>query len=181
MHSTSELALCSGEGRRLRMPCRIYECVLLIALVALREDSVCLGLKQGKSNRGIRRGDRTKAVFTSLLRSCGHRTPLSQPLVTGGLSLQGGCVQERQPQPFPPRCRLYAERPGGSRPENPLPQALFSLTSLLSPSSSFSLFSFLSFLSLLPPLHPPLSPLSTFIPVCEPQICFLLSIEIARD
>lgn len=81
------------------MPCKIYECVLLIALVALREDGVCFGLKQGKSSGGIRRGDRTKAVFTSFMRSGGHHTsPPSLP----NFSLTQE-LQSRQHQTFSPR------------------------------------------------------------------------------
>lgn len=97
--------LCLGERRQLRMPCKIYECVLLIALVALQEDGMCFGFKQGKSNRGIRRGDRTKAVFMSLLRSGGHHALSALPSLslTLGLSLHCDCLHAREHQPLPHR------------------------------------------------------------------------------
>lgn len=64
------------ERRQLRTPCKIYECVLLIALVALWEDDVCFGLKQGELKSGNGRGDRTKAVCMSTLPSWAAWTPL---------------------------------------------------------------------------------------------------------
>lgn len=140
------LAPCVGRGDS--MPCKIYECVLLIALVALQEENVCFGLKQDRSYGGIQRGDRTKAVFKSLLRCSGCHGPLSHPLLMLGLfSTAAVSSQAASACPHWAAVLWTGSLPPGTcclHHSFPLPFLLSSSCAISLLSSLFSLFPFIA-------------------------------------
>lgn len=148
-----------GERTWLRTPHKIYDRVLLIVLVALREDGVCLGPKQAWPARRLERRD-PRGPWWSLFPALAAQGCLSPATVRMPCGTS--------PSPLG-SSRRKTEARWAAGFENPH----FAHFLPLLPSFPLSLTLFF-------PFRPSLHPLSAFSPVCEAQICLILRIYIPQ-